>query len=116
MYNPYFLPQQQVLQANGKSSIDAIKLSPNSSVLVMDTTAPLVWLCTSDSLGNVTSTPYEIKAYIDPKETARQGIEDRLSALEVNVNKILEGMDHEPNDGGTRTEQNVRNYESDTAD
>lgn len=44
----YTLPPQQILQANGKASIDAIRMSPNSSVLIADTTEPIVWKCVSD--------------------------------------------------------------------
>ena len=31
MYNPYFhqLPQQQIIQVNGKASVDTIQLAPN---------------------------------------------------------------------------------------
>ena len=114
MFN--YIPQQQVLQANGKDSVDKIKLAPNSSVFVMDTTAPIIWLCVSDGLGNVSSTPYDIKAHVDPETAARQGIEERLLALEENVKKILEGMKHEPDDGGTRTKQDGGNHEPDSAD
>lgn len=41
------LPQQQVLQVNGKASVDTIRMAPNSSLLAMDTSAPIVWLCVS---------------------------------------------------------------------
>lgn len=96
MFNNYFqpnmLPAQQVLQANGKASIDAIRLAPNSSVFVMDTTAPIVWLCISDSLGNVSATPYDIKQHTEPVPAENQGLEDRLRSLEETVNKLVEGM------------------------
>ncbi len=87
MYN--FLPPQQVLQANGKASVDSIRLSPNSSVFVMDTTAPIIWLCVSDSLGNVTSTPYDIKAHEEPLSCENQAFEDRLAAIEENIKKLM---------------------------
>ena len=74
------LPQQQVLQANGKPSIDALRMSPNSSVLIMDSTAPLVWLCTSDSLGNVSSTPYDISPHKETPPVDMGSIEQRLAA------------------------------------
>ena len=47
----------------------------------MDNTAPIVWLCVSDSLGNVTSTPYDIAPHKEiPKE--ENGLEARILALE----------------------------------
>ena len=66
MFNNYYMPRQnvlpaqQVIQVNGKASVDTIQLAPNSSVLVMDTSAPLVWLCISDGVGRGTSAPYDI--------------------------------------------------------
>lgn len=63
--NGNVLPPQQVLQAAGKTSIDALQMSPNSSVIIMDTTAPMVWLCVSDGLGKVTATGYDITIHKD---------------------------------------------------
>ena len=90
MYNyfqPNVLPPQQVLQANGKASIDALRMSPNSSVLIMDTTAPIVWLCTSDGLGNVTSMPYDIAQHVE--EPVDDPLEKRLAAIESQLKEIV---------------------------
>ena len=106
-FQPTILPPQQVYTANGKDSIKAIRLSPNSSVYVMDTTAPIIWLCVSDSLGNVTSTPYDVKEHIEPIPCENQGIEDRLAALEENIKKLMEG-NHESNVGTAKPKQNSR--------
>ena len=85
-YNPYtqpnILPQQQVLRANGKASIAAIRMQPNSSVLVMDTTAPMVWLCVSDDLGNVTPTAYDITPHKDPEPVSVDMLDERLAKIE----------------------------------
>ena len=107
------LPAQQVLQANGKASIDSLRMSPNSSVLIMDTTAPIVWLCTSDGLGNVTPTPYDITPHKDAKASEINDIETRLLAVEKNVNNIMqkwEDMNNAESDGKhTKSKQTVRN-------
>lgn len=99
MYNPYqfpyqqnVLPPQQVLQANGQASISAIRMAPNSSALVMDTTAPIVWLCTSDSLGNVTPVPYDITPH-KAEAPAESGLEARLASVEASVKDILAKME-----------------------
>ena len=86
MQQPNALPQQQVVQANGKASIDALRMAPNSSVLIMDKTAPIVWLCTSDGLGNVTSVPYDIIPHKDPAPIDVNGLEDRIRRLEERLN------------------------------
>lgn len=93
MYNQFFapnmLPAQQVIQVNGKASVEALRMAPNSSVLVMDTTAPLVWLCTTDGIGSLTATPYEITPH---KEVRPEDVlEQRLAALEQKIMEVLNG-------------------------
>ena len=99
------LPQQQVLQANGKASIDALRMAPNSSALIMDNTAPIVWLCTSDSIGNVTSTPYDITPHKDAPTVDVTSIEARLANVENSLAQLMEVN----NNGG---KSNVRSVKS----
>ena len=93
--NPYILPPQQVIQVNGKASVDRIQLSPNSSVLLMDTSAPIVWLCVSDGVGNVASTPYDISVHKDTPQPDVDSIEQRLAKLEKMISD-MEDTKNEP--------------------
>ena len=49
------LPQQRqpynVTEVNGKNGVDAFCMPPNSSDLLLDTTAPIVWLVKTDGAG-----------------------------------------------------------------
>ena len=90
------LPPQQILQANGKASIDALKMSPNSSCLIADSTEPIVWKCVSDSLGNVTSVPYDITEHQSEEQKTQNNlivvvtdINERLKKLEDSYEKSL---------------------------
>ena len=83
------LPPQQILQANGKASIDALRLSPNSSVLVMDTTAPIIWLCTSDGIGTVTAKAYDIVEHKTEPSVDMKTIEERLASVEHKIEEVL---------------------------
>ena len=90
------LPPQQILQANGKASIDALRMSPNSSALIADQTQPIVWRCISDSLGNVTATAYDITPHKDEALTEKEAltntlteINDRLKRLEDNYESVI---------------------------
>lgn len=92
----YTLPPQQILQANGKSSIDAIRMSPNSSVLIADTTAPIVWKCVSDGLGNVTKEAFDISHHKSEEEVEKENtasllndISERLKRLEMNYESVI---------------------------
>ena len=104
------LPPQQVLQANGKASIDAIRLSPNSSVFVMDTTAPIVWLCSSDSLGAVTKTPYDVTLHVDKPPVDMDSVEQRLEKAESSINRIMEVLNNgdKPDAGNVKHKSAVK--------
>ena len=115
MYNPYIpnyqpntLPQQQILQANGKQSIDALRLAPNSSVLIADSTAPIVWRCVSDSLGNVTAEAFDISPHKTEEQIQKDSIEQRLSRLEALYEQSIISRD-EQSEFSTSKTANTRN-------
>lgn len=85
------LPQQQIIQVNGKASVDTIQLAPNSSILVMDTSAPIVWMCVSDGVGKVTSTPYDIVVHEEKPPIDISDVEKRLENVEKFINQLMEG-------------------------
>lgn len=105
MYNPYqgyiqpqnILPQQQIIQVNGKTSVDTIRMAPNSSILVMDTSAPIVWMCVSDGVGNVTSTPYDISIHEEAPAPSMNDIEARISNIEKMIIQMEEKLDAKSN-------------------
>ena len=105
------LPPQQILQANGKASIDALRMSPNSSVLIADQTQPIVWRCTSDSLGNVSSLAFDITPHKDESITEKEAlastlaeINDRLKRLESKYEPFVKRTSESSN---TTVEANV---------
>ena len=124
MFNPYqnyqgyfqphqnILPQQQIIQVNGKASVDTIRLAPNSSILVMDTSAPIVWMCVSDGVGNVTSTPYDITVHQEISQSDTTSIEARLANIESMIIGIEEKINAKPNVKSVKSKS--ANAESDT--
>lgn len=83
MYNfPYTggYQQQSVIRVNGENGARSLQLPPNSSALVLDETAPLVWLCQSDGAGYRTVIPYKIEPY---KPVTQESLEERLNRLEA---------------------------------
>ena len=86
----YTLPPQQILQANGKTSIDAIRMSPNSSVLIADTTQPIVWKCVSDGLGNVTAEAFDITHHKTEEEVEKENTNNLL----MDISKRLERLEN----------------------
>ena len=88
------LPPQQILQVNGKAGVDMLRMSPNSSVIALDLTAPIGWICVSDGVGYVTATPFDMSPHTEkPAQTEASAdqftvLGDRLTALESKYEQI----------------------------
>lgn len=76
--------QQEVVKVNGRGGVDAYQLPPNSSALLLDTTAPIVWLVQTDGAGYKSATPYDITPH--EEEAPMKSLEDRITRLEELVN------------------------------
>lgn len=87
-YNPYNVYTQQrteVVRVNGKNGADTYQLAPNSSILLLDESAPIVWLKTTDGAGYPTLTPYKIEPYVEETINTNalfQSLDERISKLE----------------------------------
>ena len=64
----------------------SIQMAPNSSVLVLDETAPLVWLCQTDGAGYLTVTPFDIAPHQEAPQVSVNDLSERLARLEEIVN------------------------------
>lgn len=82
----YGIQQQEVIRVNGKGGADAYQLMPNSSALLLDETAPIVWLVTTDGAGYKSVQPYEIKPYTPKAPADTSSLEERIARLEAKIN------------------------------
>jgi len=107
MYNPYnfgqngwqmpYMPQTaqpvpeqtEVKQVNGEKGVDAFPMAPRSSILLLDMTAPLVWLVQTDDAGFKTKTPYSITPYVPEPLPDKKDLDEKFSMLEQRL-KVLE--------------------------
>ena len=72
---------------NGEAGARSYRMSPNSSCLLLDETAPLVWLCQTDGAGYMSVTPYQISPYKPPEPVDMNAIVNRLERLEAKLNE-----------------------------
>lgn len=79
------LQRRTVDRVHGKAGADAFKLAPNSEALLLDETAPIIWLKTTDSAGYPTMTPYDISLHEEKKPIDYKSLEERLKKLEDSV-------------------------------
>lgn len=81
--NPYALPQRETIKrVSGRPGADAYRMAPNSEVLLLDETQPVIWLKTTDSAGYPTLTAYDIALHEEEKPADYKSLEERLKKLE----------------------------------
>jgi len=92
-YNPYLqnlvMPQtqvQKVVEVSGKNGAEAYMLAPDSSALLLDNTAPIVWLVKTDGAGYKTCVPYDISPHEAEEVTQYKSLEERIAKLEESIN------------------------------
>lgn len=89
MYNGYgmYMPAQQIIRVNGQAGAQTLNLPPNSSALVLDETAPLVWLCKTDGAGYKSCTPFSIAEYKPAPPIDVNVLAGRIERLEEIINE-----------------------------
>ena len=94
-YNPQsFLQKQEVVRVSGRNGAEAYQMAPNSSILLLDETAPIVWLKTTDGASYPTITGYAITPV---KTQAAIVEEDHYKALEERIVKLEEALHDKSN-------------------
>lgn len=70
----------EIIKVNGFAGAQSLKMMPNSGLIALDTTAPIVWLCQADGAGYFTPEPFTITPYQEQKP--QNDFEARLARLE----------------------------------
>ena len=101
-YIPMMFNRQQVVRVNGRKGAEAYQLPPNSSIMLLDNTAPVVWLKTTDGASYPSLKGYNV--YPIQEENAAAEVQLDYSSLEQRISKLQEMVKkNESND--TRTQQ-----------
>lgn len=91
MYNQYqpsfyssmqTMPPQQIIRVTGENGARAYQLPPSSSILLLDSTEPIVWLKTTDGAGYPTVIPYHIEEIKPQQKVDVNDFDERLRKLE----------------------------------
>lgn len=91
MYNQYqpsfyaSMPTQQIIRVTGENGARAYQLPPSSSILLLDSTEPIVWLKTTDGAGYPTVIPYRIEEVKPQHEVNVNDFDERLRKLEETI-------------------------------
>lgn len=78
--------RMEIVRVNGENGARTFQLPPNSNVLLLDESAPLVWLVQTDGAGYKTATPYSIAPYQAQSPPDYSSLEERIKRLEEMIN------------------------------
>jgi hypothetical protein len=78
--------RMEIVRVNGENGARAFQLPPNSNVLLLDESAPLVWLVQTDGAGYKTVAPYTITPYQTAPVPDLGWLEQRITRLEGMLN------------------------------
>ena len=104
MYSPYgtYAPQlqmpiqqpqpQHVERVHGEAGADQYTMAPNSDVILLDETAPLIWFVQTDAAGYKTKHPYDISPHEKKEEPKISDYDEKLNALEKRLSAIEEAL------------------------
>ena len=119
-YNPYSfnsmypqtLPQQniisgQILQANGRESVNAVRMNPNSSAIICDSMLPVIYKCVSDSLGNVSISEFDVS----PRKKEEETKQEQSNLIIADLVRRIERLENESNSKWSKS--NNAEYEPD---
>lgn len=84
-------PRTEIIRVHGEEGAKAYQLPPNSAVLLLDDTNPILWFKSTDGAGYPQITAYDITPHIDTREIVQpsadyQALEERISKLERRLN------------------------------
>lgn len=85
-YNVNSPQRTEVVRVTGENGARAYQLLPNSSALLLDETAPIVWLVQADGAGYKTLTPYKIEPYHPEPIPDIKDLMERITRLEDKIN------------------------------
>ena len=85
---PVTQTQTDYIEVSGKAGAEAFQMMPNSRALLLDNTAPILWVAKTDGAGYKTLAAFDLV----PHEEAKQ--EDAIKSLEDRIRKIEERLNN----------------------
>ena len=79
-------PRYEVIHVNGQNGAQALQMAPNSNAIVMDDTAPMIWLCQTDGAGYKTVQAFDISPHKNAPAVDVNSLEERIARLEGIIN------------------------------
>lgn len=83
-----FAPRYEIVKVNGEAGAKNFRMAPNSSALLLDETAPMVWYAQTDGTGYLTVTPFDIQPHQAAAPVDINDLLTRVTNLEEEVKHV----------------------------
>ena len=93
--NLHAMNQNQIIKVNGRGGAEAYQMPPNSQVLLLDETQPILWLKQTDGAGYPSLNAYDISPHTEKPAPDVHSLEERISRLE----EAIKNESHNTNNG-----------------
>ena len=75
-------PRYEIIRVNGEAGARNFRMGPNSTALLLDNTASIVWYAQTDGTGYLTVAPFDITPHQVPKPVDMNDLSARVTKLE----------------------------------
>ena len=89
IYQQPAVQKTDIVKVNGKNGADAYPMAPNSQILLLDETAPRIFLKSTDGAGYAQISAYNITPYEEEPAIDAKSFEERLKRLEAIVDERI---------------------------
>lgn len=79
-------PHYDIIQVNGEAGARNFRMAPNSTALLLDKTASIIWLAQTDGTGYLTVTPYDITPHVNVPPIDVNDLASRVTKIEELLN------------------------------
>ena len=90
-----FQPQiveRHVERVHGEPGVDQYQMAPNSDILLLDDTAPIIWFVQTDAAGYKVKHPYDILPHKKDEEKKAEAIDEKLDAIDARLKALEEAL------------------------
>ena len=102
------MPRFEIIKVNGQEGAKNFRMAPNSTALLLDSTAPIVWHVQTDGAGFLTATPFDVSPHQTPKPVDMNDLSARVTKLEELITNVQQS-----NTGTTKQSKKQRQQPAD---
>ena len=88
LFSTAIAPRFEVVKVNGEAGAKNFRMAANSSALLLDETAPIVWYAQTDGTGYLTVTPFDIMPHQTPAPIDVNDLSNRVAKLEEALTNV----------------------------